>query len=465
MKIGFVSLAHLSDWTGITRLTDRNAQAMAGRGHRITIISEAAKASTKTPVSQLAYPHELITVDLKSTQGLKAAREKITASGLDVCSAAFGDKQMIYMPHLFRGSGIPLIIGEHADPRVFSYARWSPYEHYGSLAFADALHILLADYLPYYPGPLREKAHVIGNPAPPPAAVDFGARRSKTERCIIGVGRLNEEDKRFSMLLRAFALLAADFPAWRLRLVGDGPYHDFYHVMAGQLGIKERVDFTGAVADVDAQYNDADIFCLPSFFAEGLPMTFLEASAHALPLVGYSSCVASKALIGPGMGALADADDAGNNTPEALADALHGLMVLSPEERERIGMHSRDSLQKHYGEQDIFDAWEKLFESVGQKGAKMENKPTPGIGPEWEGLTPDSPVWSEKTLMAAAVELANRADPAAAPEETEVDYQSENVRLRSELVTLRRDFAALEKKYATLAGQFAVLSGGRGKRR
>ena len=45
MKIGFVSFAHLVDWTGITRLIDQLAAKMAARGHEVVIIAQEGIAS------------------------------------------------------------------------------------------------------------------------------------------------------------------------------------------------------------------------------------------------------------------------------------------------------------------------------------------------------------------------------------------------------------------------------------
>ena len=472
MKIGFVSLEHLRDWTGITRLIDRIASEMVARGHDVTIIAldNKGRASAKTPVSAIAYPHELITLDLSRPAGRREARDKIAASKLDVCAASIGNTQVMYMPWLFRGSGVPFILGEPADPRVFNFARWQPYEHYGTLFSADAFTTLLPQYLPFYPEALRPRAAVIGNPAPPAADIDFAARREKTIRTIITAGRFNEEDKRFSFLLRAFALLSEDFPDWRLKLAGDGPYWEYYDIMAEQLGIKKFVDFTGAVADMDSHYESADIFCLPSFRAEGFPMVFLEASAHALPLVGYSSCAASSALIGPDIGALAGSVN-GQNTPEALADALRALMELSPEKREAVGLRARKTFQDNYGGGVIFDQWERLFEdtlektrALGKTALERIFDSMTDIGKEWDGLGPDSPVWTPELLGSAAAEIARREDPVKAPDESDAGEEPESVRLRCELARLRRDYGALEKKYGALLGQFQALAGKRGKR-
>ena len=465
LSIGFISLYHLRDWGGITRLIDQIAIGLSALGHNITIIAQEGKASAKAPVSKRDYPHELITLDLSGAHGLRQARQKIASSGLDIFVSTYA----IYMPWLLYGSGIPFVIAGSIDPRVHTFERWQPYEHYGALYSADAIHILLADYAVFFPEALRPRMTVIGNPAPPPAPVDFAARRSATTRTIIAVGRLNEDDKRLSYLLRTFTLLHTDFPPWRLKLVGDGPYWEYYRIMAEQLGIAKLVDFTGAVPDPDLHYSSADILCLPSIRAEGLPMVFLEASAHALPIVGYSSCVASSALITPDIGTLADAEHP-DGVIAALSHALRTQMALSPKERECAGIRARDSFQEKYGARIVFDAWDKLLTDTinnTQRAGKtaleaiseLSSNTITGIGPEWDGLGPNSTIWTPSLMAQAAAEIASREDPTSPPEQSGAPEEAESVRLRCELARQQADYTALEKKYAALMTQFQTVAG------
>ena len=471
MKIGLVSLDHLRDWHGTTRLIDRIAAEMTARGHEAAIIAHEGLASSKVPVSRREYPHELITLDLTGPAGRRASREKIAAAGMDVCVASVGNNLIMHMPGLLRGSGIPFIFGDPHDPRVRTFAGWQPYESYGALACADAIQTLLPQYIAFYPQELRPRVVEIGVPAPPFAAVDFAARRSRATRTVIAVGRFNETMKRLSLLLRAFALLHKDFPDWRLKLVGDGPYWEYYHEMARQLGIKGRVDFTGAVPDPGVHYSDADIFCLPSLI-EGFGLVYVEAAAYALPLAGYRFCVPSASFIGPDMGALAD-----ENTPESLAEALRELMKLPPEQREQTGLRARDALLTRYDSKLIFDKWEKLIiqtrDRVKQAGTTVLDKiwgdkmQTTGelkhIGPQWDGLGPDSPVWTKAVLEAAAAEISARDDPMKHPGHPNADAEAENIRLRCELARLKEDYDRLEKTHNTLLAQYRAAAGKRRK--
>lgn len=434
MKIGFLSLDHLKDWNGITRLIDRIASDMQSRGHEVTVIALDAVASKKIPVSALAYPHTLVTFDIEK---LDEAREKITASGIEICVTSFASQSLSIMPKIFKGSGIPYIIGESFDPRILVYEWRSPYEHFKALYSADAVQVLLPQYIEYYPEPIRKKITVIGNPVGDIADINLEARRNKESRAIICVGRFSDDEKRFSLLLRAFALLKEnnDFPEWRLKLVGDGPFWDYYNMLAQKLGIKKYVDFTGAVSNVNEHYESADIFCLPSR-GEGFPMVLTEAAAHALPLAGYRTCIAMDALIEPDMGVVAEHNEQGQDTPEALAEKLRTLMQMTPEEREKIGITARNKMQAAYGDKIIFDKWEALI-----------MKTVNDIKEYWDGLTHDSPVWTEGVLSGEDAENA------------------EIVRLKCEVAKLTQAHAELWGRYNALKEQYQFLAVKKGKRR
>jgi glycosyltransferase involved in cell wall biosynthesis len=100
---------------------------------------------------------------------------------------------------------------------------------------------------------------------------------------VIGfVGRL-ATIKGLPHLLEAVRQLAAWHPV-RLIVIGDGPQRREFEDLANELGIADRVIFTGERRDIAAALAAMDVFCLPSL-AEGLPNVLLEAMSMALPIV------------------------------------------------------------------------------------------------------------------------------------------------------------------------------------
>jgi L-malate glycosyltransferase len=95
-------------------------------------------------------------------------------------------------------------------------------------------------------------------------------------------GRLHPQ-KNLPLLLSAWTEIAGRTAA-NLILIGPGPDRRPLIELAGSLGIADRVQFVGAVANPADYLRAADVFVLPSV-AEGMSNSLLEAMATALPCV------------------------------------------------------------------------------------------------------------------------------------------------------------------------------------
>lgn len=101
---------------------------------------------------------------------------------------------------------------------------------------------------------------------------------------VIGaVGRL-EPQKRFELLLEAFAPLALADPSMQLAIVGDGSCRHALEEQAIALGIRSHCRFLGHRNDVAFLHHAFDLFVQSSEY-EGTPNAVLEAMAMETPLV------------------------------------------------------------------------------------------------------------------------------------------------------------------------------------
>jgi len=109
------------------------------------------------------------------------------------------------------------------------------------------------------------------------------------DKVIISVGRLAEE-KNWVTLLQAFAIAQKAQPNIRLVLLGDGPQADALRQLVGELGVADRVMFTGKVpfTDVPNYLKAADIFAFASI-TETQGIVTLEAMAAGLPSVAVDA--------------------------------------------------------------------------------------------------------------------------------------------------------------------------------
>ncbi|MGO4305229.1 glycosyltransferase [Cupriavidus sp. RAF12] len=99
-----------------------------------------------------------------------------------------------------------------------------------------------------------------------------------TQPFIVSVGRLEESQKDFTTLLRAYAQLAKDGIDERLVLVGDGASRAQLEALAASLGIADRVTFSGFQPNPYAWIRRARLMAFSSKM-EGLPNVLLEALA------------------------------------------------------------------------------------------------------------------------------------------------------------------------------------------
>ena len=117
------------------------------------------------------------------------------------------------------------------------------------------------------------------------------------------VGRL-EPQKRFDILIDAFASIQASRPELRLVIAGDGSLRRALEEQRNGRGLKDQILLTGHVTDVIPLHHAFDLFVQSSDY-EGTPNSVLEAMALETPVV---------------------ATEAGG-TAELVHDGLHGRVV------------------------------------------------------------------------------------------------------------------------------------------
>lgn len=93
--------------------------------------------------------------------------------------------------------------------------------------------------------------------------------------------------KNHGFIIKIFEKLLQKKDAYLL-LVGEGELQEEIQKLVDDLGLKERVIFTGARQDVNCMYSAMDVFFLPSFY-EGLAVVAWEAQANGLPVISSNN--------------------------------------------------------------------------------------------------------------------------------------------------------------------------------
>lgn len=141
--------------------------------------------------------------------------------------------------------------------------------------------------------------------------------------------------KGHDVLINALAPLTS-LP-WQARFVGSAAFDPTWAAsLQAQIvhqQLQQRIQFTGAVADLQTEYQSADLFVLASRF-EGYGMVFAEALAAGLPIVATGAGAATE-VIPDSAGILVPTDDS-----EALNAALYSLLS-GDELRQRLQAGAR----------------------------------------------------------------------------------------------------------------------------
>jgi glycosyltransferase involved in cell wall biosynthesis len=141
------------------------------------------------------------------------------------------------------------------------------------------------------------------------------------EDFVIGCVSRWDPVKRFEVLLQAARLLASRVPRLTLLLVGGGGEEARIRRLVGEIGLQDRVIFTGFLGNPIRVYALLDLYVATSL-KEGLPLAPLEAMASSLPIVATDVPGHRDVVVRGETGLLVPPEDSA-----ALADAIASLVA------------------------------------------------------------------------------------------------------------------------------------------
>ncbi|WP_326696759.1 glycosyltransferase family 4 protein [Streptomyces sp. NBC_01754] len=201
----------------------------------------------------------------------------------------------------------------------------------------------------------------VPNGVPAPA----GEPATCDAKWIVAAGRLHRV-KRFDVLVRAFAEVAAVRPGWGLRIYGAGDTtgneRDALRGLVDELGLRERVRLMGSVHPMEAEWPKGSIAAVTSE-RESFGMTIVEAMRSGLPVVATDCPHGPAEIIQDGSdGRLVPLGD----TP-AFAAALLSL-VDDDALRHRMGRAALDASAR-FDPGPIAERHERLFADLIARGS------------------------------------------------------------------------------------------------
>ncbi|RMG42554.1 MAG: glycosyltransferase family 4 protein [Candidatus Dadabacteria bacterium] len=173
------------------------------------------------------------------------------------------------------------------------------------------------------------------------------------DKFILSVGRLTAQ-KRFDLLIDAFAKIAEEFPEWQLLIVGDGPLKRSLQRQIENLDLSQRIRLKENTSEIDALFSKAGLFVICSDY-EGFPNVLLEAMASGLPVIATNCEYGPSEIIDHGTnGLLVPAGDC-----EALVNAIK-KMLSDSQLRDKLKINAV-TVKERYNINKIFKTWDHLL--------------------------------------------------------------------------------------------------------
>src|SRR6185369_14733494 len=156
-------------------------------------------------------------------------------------------------------------------------------------------------------------------------------------------------NKAIDLVLKALQIINRNEIPFRYIVVGEGPERESLQQLSANLGLQNKITFTGYISDEDKWrlLQASDLYVMPSRVRpedqhEGFGIAFLEAAACGIPSVGTNAGGIPDAVLDGETGMLVEPD-----SPEALAQTLT-FLYRNPAVRMRMGMAARERARTQF---------------------------------------------------------------------------------------------------------------------
>ena len=189
-------------------------------------------------------------------------------------------------------------------------------------------------------------------------AYHFNARNKKEIKNLVYVGRLDVE-KGVPVLISSMSILKEKGYDVKLTLLGDGPDRGYLEKIADNSGVSKQIDFRGFVSQevVADTLAKSDVFVLPSF-AEGIPVSLMEAMAIGVPVIATDVGGVTELVVDQETGQVVHASD-----EKGLAAAI-ARYVDDQAFYRKISEQAREKVMQEFDIDDQVDILAGLFRPI-----------------------------------------------------------------------------------------------------
>lgn len=195
----------------------------------------------------------------------------------------------------------------------------------------------------------------------------YGIPDKRREFVVMSLGRLSRGamHKGYDRLIRNFSVVARRREGCSLVIAGDGDNRESLQQLACEVGVADRVVFTGSVAedDLPGVYRAASLFSLVSDRGigrgEGIPLTPLEAMASGVPVIVGNQDGSQEAVVDGRNGFVIDPFDG-----DAHCRCIE--QTLDAPRYDELCREARAVAEECFGSGRFRDEHETILESLGE---------------------------------------------------------------------------------------------------
>jgi glycosyltransferase involved in cell wall biosynthesis len=355
-----MNLLASTGWGGAERLACTIFRMAREAGHVVRLDAVGSDASATRLRAELGADPDALLDNATLLGWAHRARARIRAFAPDLVHAHLASPSLASSVSAIAGDR-PLVITFHLLPKADQWPndrllkvrslrliRWL--RHYSSRRILTAVSAGDRDRLALsFP---RDRVRLVLNAPPLPPVVGEQARPLDWPHGsirLLSIARLDEQ-KGLDRAARALAAANLRVLPWHWIIIGEGDAHATLAQQLGELGLSERVTFTGARPAHDV-IASAELVLAPSVW-EGMPLVPLEAIMNGVPVVG-SPIPPHQELFGGISGALLPSD-------EALWPAALERLIASDSARAELG-RSQATLLPLLGRERMWREYETVY--------------------------------------------------------------------------------------------------------
>ena len=338
----------------------------------------AAKMLSFVAESLYNRDHSISIVNLKGTTG-GGDYERTVSEGIQVFDASFGTKreQLKEIRKVAKKISADVIIGFTSSPNMYAKIvgallhipsimseRGDPTKTTAGNFKSKIVNAIINTSrggvfqtdgaMKFYSRGLQKRGVVIPNPIFITGDVPF-VPYDKREKSVVSVGRLDNFQKRYDVMLDAFKIFSDKHPEYVLKLYGIGNDEELIRKWVEARGLVDKVKFMGLTTQPMQDTCGDGMFLITSDF-EGISNSLLEAMAIGLPCVSTDHTPGGARLL------IADHEN-GLLAPVGDAEKLAMAMCEFAENEvlaAKCGENAKDVVNR-FAPDRIIDMWEEYI--------------------------------------------------------------------------------------------------------